>query len=85
MAQRGGNCVDYNALWAQLGGERTANQLFLLSISPPEKPLKSLKPNHRARTLRKRRYKLALRQAVALACQATFYLPVVNACLEIVY
>ncbi|AMR28780.1 hypothetical protein A0257_17885 [Hymenobacter psoromatis] len=85
LSQGAGNCFDYDAFWAQLGGERMANQLFLLSIPPPEKPLGSLKPNHRARTLRKRQYKLALRRAVELACQVSFCLPAMNACLEIVH
>lgn len=67
-----GSRFSYNHFWEQLGGKRLANGLFELAIPAPEKPLEHLKPAHRARTLRKRHYKLALRQDVAQRCSALF-------------
>ncbi len=67
-----GNCFDYNALWEQLGGVKTAGKLFLLAIPAPEKPIESIKSNHRARTLRKRQYKQAVRGAVEHTCHELF-------------
>lgn len=66
------NHFDYNAFWEQLGGEKTVDKLFLLAIPAPEKPIESIKSNHRARTLRKRQYKQAVRGAVEHTCRELF-------------
>ena len=79
LSQSAGNRFDYDAFWAQFGGERTADELFLLTVPAPEKPLESLKANHRARTLRKRQYKLALRRAVEQTCRTSFGQPALQA------
>ncbi len=79
LSHGSGNRFDYDAFWAQFGGERTADQLFLLTVPAPEKPLESLKSNHRARTLRKRQYKLALRRAVEQTCRTSFGQPALPA------
>lgn len=66
------NFFDYNAFWGQFRGERTADNLFLLAVPASEWPIKSVKANHRARTLRKRQYKQQLRAAVEAYCQEAF-------------
>ena len=75
LSQDSGKCFDYDAFWAQFGGQRTNDQLFLLTVPAPEKPLESLKSHHRTRTLRKRQYKLALRRAVEQTCRISFSQP----------
>ncbi|MVN77933.1 DUF535 domain-containing protein [Hymenobacter sp. HMF4947] len=57
---------DYDAFWQQFAGEPTTSKLFLLPIPTPEKPLASIKSNHRARTQRKRDFKQEIRDTVAL-------------------
>lgn len=54
---------DYDAFWQHFNGERTANNLFVLAVDAPEKPIEEVKAKHRSRTLRKRQYKRALRVA----------------------
>ncbi|WP_229725239.1 DUF535 family protein [Hymenobacter baengnokdamensis] len=67
-----GSHFNYNAFWEQQEGIRTAANLFLLPLIPFQKPLDSIKSKHRARTLRKRHYKQALRQAVEQNCLTIF-------------
>ncbi|QKG57430.1 DUF535 family protein [Hymenobacter sp. BRD128] len=69
-----GSGFNYNTFWEQFGGERTTGGFFRLAIPAPEKPLECIKSAHRVRTLRKRRYKHALRQAVEQQCRAVFRL-----------
>lgn len=63
---------DYDGFWRQFGGQPTIHNLFLLDIPAAEKPISSIKPNHRARTLRKRQYKEQLRTAIAQHFEAVF-------------
>lgn len=67
-----GSSFDYDGFWQQFGGVPTAHNLFLLDIPAAEKPITSIKPNHRARTLRKRQYKQQLRAAIATHFQRVF-------------
>ena len=61
----GGHHFDYDAFWQQFRGERNSQNLYLLAVPAPERPLLEIKHNHRARTLRKRHYKQQLRESVA--------------------
>ncbi|AKD54310.1 DUF535 family protein [Spirosoma radiotolerans] len=55
---------NYDAFWDALGGQKQPCQLYTLSIPFPEKPITSIKANHRSRTLRKREYKHKVTQQV---------------------
>lgn len=68
------NYFNYDTFWEQFGGSRIDGGLFRLTIPAPEKPIECIKRTYRARTLRKRHYKHALRQAVEQRCRATFKL-----------
>jgi len=63
---------DYNGFWQQFDGQLTTNQMYLLDIPAPEKPIEQVKSKHRARTLRKRHYRQQLRAAVAAHFAAEF-------------
>lgn len=60
----GAASFNYDAFWDALGGQKQPYQLYTLSIPFPEKPIASIKANHRSRTLRKREYKHKLTQHV---------------------
>jgi len=60
----GAASFNYDAFWDALGGQKQPYQLYTLSIPFPEKPIASIKANHRSRTLRKREYKHKLTQQV---------------------
>jgi uncharacterized protein VirK/YbjX len=66
------NSFNYDGFWQQFQGETLPNKLFILAVHPPEKPIESVKANHRARTLRKRQYKQELQETVTQHFQRTF-------------
>ena len=72
LSHGAGSSFDYDGFWQQFGGAPTVHNLFLLDIPAAEKPISSIKPNHRARTLRKRQYKQQLRAAIAAHFQSAF-------------
>jgi uncharacterized protein VirK/YbjX len=72
LCRGGKHFFNYDSFWEQLGGERTDNNLFLLDINTPEKPISSIKSNHRTRTLRKRQYKQLIRTTVAQYFEEAF-------------
>lgn len=55
---------DYDSFWAALHAQRTVDNLFVLSLPMPEKPIETIAQKHRGRTLRKRRYKDSVSTAV---------------------
>ena len=55
---------NYDSFWDALGGQKQPSQLYNLSVPFPEKPMASIKANHRSRTLRKREYKHKITQQV---------------------
>ena len=57
-------CFNFDAFWNSLGGEKQLNQLYNLPVPFPEKPISSIKANHRSRTLRKREFKNRLTEQV---------------------
>lgn len=48
---------NYDLFWSSLGGNKTKENLFVMAVPFPEKPIDLIKHNHRKRTLRKRQYK----------------------------
>lgn len=63
---------DYDLFWQQFASEQTTNNLYRLPIPAPEKPIEQVKSNHRARTMRKRLFKQAIRETVAHFFQDNF-------------
>jgi uncharacterized protein VirK/YbjX len=63
---------DYNHFWLSLGAERTAGNMFRLAIPLPEKPIELIAQHHRARTLRKRKFKEQLLRHVRNEFQERF-------------
>lgn len=64
---------DYDSFWSSFNVEKE-NGFFHLPIPFPEKPLSSLKPNHRSRTVRKRAYKKELSMSIADYCRGNLLL-----------
>lgn len=65
-SERGeGFTFDYDAYWQALGGTRTPQQWYWLTLPVQGKPLAEIPQKHRRRTERKRQAKAAVRQAVA--------------------
>ncbi|RZK22622.1 MAG: DUF535 domain-containing protein [Hymenobacter sp.] len=58
------NQFDYDGFWQQFGATLVAGGLFLLPLPVLEKPIETVKANHRARTLRKRQYKHEVRVSI---------------------
>ncbi len=58
---------NFDAFWKSCGAEETRNNLFVLPLPFPEKPIQLIAADHRRRTLRKRAYKRQVAQQV-LAC-----------------
>jgi len=48
---------DYDQFWTALHAQRTIDNLFVLPVPLPERPIETIAQKHRARTLRKRRFK----------------------------
>ncbi len=59
--------MGYDDFWRSVGAEELAGGLFHLSATQEEKPLSLIKANHRSRVKRKRQFKTALAEAIALA------------------
>jgi uncharacterized protein VirK/YbjX len=62
------NFFDYNTLWANVGAQKVASDLFFVDATFPEKPIENVKQKHRSRTLAKRKF----RQAIVEAVEASF-------------
>lgn len=58
------NFFNYDLFWHSFGADQTKENLFILPIPFPEKPIELIKSNHRRRTVHKRQYKNQLRQDV---------------------
>lgn len=58
---------DYDSFWQSLQAQRTIDNLFMLPLPIPDKPIETIAQKHRSRTLRKRRYKESVSEA---ACNA---------------
>lgn len=59
------SAFDYDAYWESMGGRRTPQQMYLLPLPVPQKPLSEIAQKHRQRAARKRHFKQEVRQAVA--------------------
>lgn len=59
------SAFDYDAYWESLGGIRTPQQMYLLPLPVPQKPLAAIAQKHRQRAARKRQFRHEVRQAVA--------------------
>ena len=55
---------DYDRFWDALHAHRTVDNLFMLPLPIPEKPIETIAQKHRSRTLRKRRYKESVRTEI---------------------
>lgn len=58
------NQFDYDGFWQQFGAAPATGGLFSLPLPLSEKPIETVKANHRARTLRKRQYKYQVRESI---------------------
>lgn|SRR5262245_37544576 len=54
----------YDQFWMALGGVKMDRNMYLLSTPLSEKPIKTIKQNHRSRTLRKRAFKKLVKEQV---------------------
>jgi uncharacterized protein VirK/YbjX len=54
----------YNEFWVALGGSPLVRDMYCLTVPLLEKPIKTIKSNHRSRVLRKRAFKTRVREQV---------------------
>ena len=54
----------YDEFWVASGGLRLDRNLYHLAVPLPEKPIKTIKRNHRSRVLRKRAFKKLVKEQV---------------------
>ncbi len=47
----------YDEFWLELGASKNANNFFVCSIPPPEKPMLLIRNGHKGRTKKKRKFK----------------------------
>ncbi len=57
----------YDEFWLAAGGLRLERNMYHLPVPLPHKPIQSVKRNHRSRALRKREYKIIVREQVCRA------------------
>jgi uncharacterized protein VirK/YbjX len=57
----------YDEFWQAAGGTKIARDMYHLALPVLGKPIREVKRDHRSRTLRKRRFKTAIRDAVGEA------------------
>jgi len=57
----------YDTFWLEAGGRPLARNMYHLPVPAPDKPIQSIKRNHRLRTLRKREYKRLVKEQVCRA------------------
>ena len=57
----------YDEFWLAAGGLRLERNMYYLPVPLPHKPIQSIKRNHRSRALRKREYKLIVKEQVCRA------------------
>jgi uncharacterized protein len=57
----------YDEFWLAAGGLRLERNMYYLPVPLPHKPIQSVKRNHRSRALRKREYKLIVKEQVCRA------------------
>ena len=54
----------YDEFWVASGGLRLVRNMYYLAVPLPEKPIKTVKRNHRSRVLRKRAFRKLVKQQV---------------------
>ena len=57
----------YDEFWLAAGGLRMERNMYYLPVPLPHKPIQSVKRNHRSRALRKREYKIIVKEQVCRA------------------
>src|SRR5882672_7655196 len=57
----------YDEFWLAAGGLRLERNMYHLPVPLPHKPIQSIKRNHRSRVLRKREYKIVVKEQVCRA------------------
>jgi uncharacterized protein len=57
----------YDEFWLAAGGLRLKRNMYHLPVPLPHKPIQSIKRNHRSRALRKREYKIIVKEQVCRA------------------
>jgi len=57
----------YDEFWLAAGGLRLERNMYHLPVPSPHKPIQSIKRNHRSRALRKREYKIIVKEQVCRA------------------